>query len=123
MSINHSAEYMVLWKSHKRAEWEAVRLKKEADALRQQAGQPSARPGQAPGSRATALVEAPAETREDLEVVAQQLEEESRRKGELCSEIGAELDRVAAALTAAQRKDAEKVLKQWESAELEGMRG
>jgi hypothetical protein len=68
-------------------------------------------------------MEIPAETQEDLEVVAQQLDEESRRKWELCSEIGAELDRVAAALTPAQRKDAEKVLKQWESAELEGTPG
>ena len=69
MNINRSAEYIALWKSHKRAEWEAVQLKDE---------------------------------------------QESRRKQRLCSEIGAELERVAEALTPDQRKNAEKVLKQWE---------
>jgi hypothetical protein len=69
LNINRSAEYIALSKSHKRAEWEAVRLEDER---------------------------------------------ESRRKWELCSEISAELERVAAALTPDQRKNAEKVLKQWE---------
>jgi hypothetical protein len=69
LNINRSAEYMALWKSHKRAEWEAVQLKDER---------------------------------------------ESRRKWELHSEIGVELGRVAAALTPDQRKNAEKMLKQWE---------
>jgi hypothetical protein len=69
LNINRSAEYIALWKSHKRAEWEAVQLKDE---------------------------------------------QESRRKQRLCSEIGAELERVAAALTPGQRKNAEKMLKQWE---------
>jgi hypothetical protein len=69
LNINRSAEYIALWKSHKRAEWEAVQLKDE---------------------------------------------QESRRKQRLCSEIGAELERVAEALTPDQRKNAEKVLKQWE---------
>jgi hypothetical protein len=69
LNINRSAEYIALWKSHKRAEWEAVRAKDEP---------------------------------------------ESRRKWELYSEIGAEVERVAAALTPDQRKNAEKMLKQWE---------
>jgi hypothetical protein len=73
LSINRSAEYIVLWKSHKRAEWEAGQLKDE---------------------------------------------QESRRKQQLCSEIGAELERVAAALTPDQRKNAEKVLKQWEQEQI-----
>lgn len=76
MNINRSAEYMVLWKTRKRAEWEAVQLKDE---------------------------------------------QESRRKQQLCSEIGAELGRVAAALTPDQRKNAEKVLKQWEREALENL--
>jgi hypothetical protein len=69
LNINRSADYIALWKSRKRAEWEAVQLKDER---------------------------------------------ESRRKWELHSEIGAELERVAAALTPDQRKNAEKMLKQWE---------
>ena len=36
MSINRTAEYVVLWKSHKRAEWVAVGLDKQAAALRRQ---------------------------------------------------------------------------------------
>lgn len=36
MSINRTAEYVVLWKSHKRAEWAAVGLDNQAAALRQQ---------------------------------------------------------------------------------------
>lgn len=76
MNINHSAEYIALWKSHKRTEWEAVRLRHEA-------------------------------------------QQGSQRMWELCSEIGAELERVAAALTPGQRKTAEKMLKQWEREETE----
>ena len=36
MSINRTAEYVVLWKSHKRAEWAAVGLDNQAAARRQQ---------------------------------------------------------------------------------------
>ena len=48
------------------------------------------------------------------------LEQESHRMWKLHSEIGSELAQAAALLTVAQRKSAEKVLKQWEktSAEL-----
>ena len=47
------------------------------------------------------------------------LEQESRRMWKLHSEIGSELAQAAALLTVAQRKSAEKVLKQWEKTSAE----
>jgi hypothetical protein len=81
MNLNHSAEYVALWKSRKRAQWEAARLSQEANSLHQQ------------------------------------LQQKSQQMWQLSSELGAELERVAATLTPGQRKTAEKMLKQWEQEE------
>ena len=142
MSINRTAEYMVLWKSHKRAEWAAVGLDNQAEALRQRLGRddvaprpaatPSASTGKyqsaAEGAAAVAVMQraaaapadsidstagVPAEISDELE----RLEIEGRRMWELHTEIGAELSQVAKLLTVAQSKSAQKVLQQWEETE------
>ncbi len=149
MSINRTAEYMVLWKSHKRAEWAAVRLDRQAAALRQRLGRnpwgekddrplPSSQPtASKPGNKsaekgavtpargqrtvpAPTVLTAPAAPADGGEEATfdelKWLETESRRMGQLCAEIGSELARATALLTVAQRKSAEKMLKEWEEA-------
>lgn len=161
MSINRTVEYVVLWKSHKRAEWAAVGLDNQVAAMQRRLGR-----GNAPVRPPTA--EHPAEHRKEYHQERRQvavadradradieptrtaaasfsdpdfsgepgrpaqlealgnieqlelLEQENHRMWKLHSEIGSELAQAAALLTVAQRKSAEKVLKQWEktSAEL-----
>lgn len=136
LHINRTADYVVLWKSHKRAEWAAVGLDHQAAELRQQltGGDPrnftpaavmASPPGTASGI-AVAVAERPAveiaaalpapadltaadETVAELEI----LESESRRMWQLHAELGAELSQTAGLLTAAQRQAAEKALQQW----------
>ena len=166
MSINRTVEYVVLWKSHKRAEWAAVGLDNQVATMQRRLGRENA-PVRPPTEEYQA--EYPAEHQEEyreeyqeerrtvavayradieptrtaaasfsdpdfsgepgrpeqleaLENIEQLelLEQESHRMGKLHSEIGSELAQAAALLTVAQRKSAEKVLKQWEktSAEL-----
>ncbi len=148
MSVNRTAEYVVLWKSHKRAEWAAVGLDNQAEALRQRLGRnqgqnaantrrpatPAAstkgsEPADARAVRAVAGAQrasvAPAAVSRApgvLEGIAiadelESLETESCRTWQLYAELGSELAQVAALLTVAQRKSAEKVLKQWEESE------
>jgi hypothetical protein len=114
VNINHSPEYIALWKSHKRAEWEAVELAQQCEQLRQQVEEAETQapvlavagaPGVATGASGIAAQERGA--------LAQQLERELRRKWELHAEIGADLERVSESLTPAQRRNAEKVLQQW----------
>lgn len=158
MSVNRTAEYVVLWKSHKRAEWAAVGLDSQAEALRQRLGRSpgrkaanirrygtpaaSTRDGKPADAGAVRAVETAAAGAQRAainpatdapaagvvapgvaaEVVAEiaiadqleSLETESCRTWQLYAEIGSELAQVAALLTVAQRKSAEKVLKQWE---------
>lgn len=137
LHINRTADYVVLWKSHKRAEWAAVGLDHQAAELRQQltGGDPRnftpaaavavTPPGTASGIAAAvaerpaveiyAVLPAPAalaaadETAAELEI----LEAESRRMWQLHAELGAELSQTAGLLTAAQRQAAEKALQQW----------
>ena len=162
MSINRTVEYVVLWKSHKRAEWAAVGLDNQVATMQRRLGREDApvRPPTAEHQeeyREEYREEYPAERRpvavadradieptrtaaapfsdpdfsgepgrpaqlEALENTEQLelLEQESHRMWKLHSEIGSELAQAAALLTVAQRKSAEKVLKQWEktSAEL-----
>ena len=135
LNINRTADYVVLWKSHKRAEWAAVGLDGQAAELRQRLERgvnldlsPAASvapPGPAsntavavlpprevaaanPPVGTAAVIEAPAAAVE-LEL----LEAESRRMWKLHAELGVELSQVARLLTTAQRQSAEKVLQQW----------
>ena len=165
MSINRTVEYVVLWKSHKRAEWAAVGLDNQVAAMQRRLGRENApvRPPTAehpeeyreeyreeyqeerrlvavadradradiePTRTAAASFSDPdfsgepgcpaqLEALEDIEQL-ELLEQESHRMWKLHSEIGSELAQASALLTVAQRKSAEKVLKQWEktSAEL-----
>jgi hypothetical protein len=121
MNINHSAEYIALWKSQKRAEWEAVRLDEAARAMGAATGSvklETAEPGAANpvGVMARVTVQTGANGRDDG-MTARQLEQERDRRWSLCAELKAELDRVAAALTDDQRKNVTKVLKLWEREE------
>ena len=135
LNINRTADYVVLWKSHKRAEWAAVGLAGQAAELRQRleggdnrdfspavappglatntavAVRPSVELAAAgPASQlAAAAVDPEPDTAAELEL----LEAESRRMWQLHAELGAELSQVARLLTAAQRQSAEKVLQQW----------
>ena len=165
MSINRTVEYVVLWKSHKRAEWAAVGLDNQVATMQRRLGRENA-PVRPPTAEHPA--EHPKEYREEYQeerrpvAVADRadradiepartaaapfsdpdfsgepgrpaqlealgnieqlelLEQENHRMWKLHSEIGSELAQAAALLTVAQRKSAEKVLKQWEktSAEL-----
>ena len=166
MSINRTVEYVVLWKSHKRAEWAAVGLDNQVATIQRRLGRENApvRPSTAehqaeyrkeyhqerrqvavadradradidpartaaasfsdpdfsdPGSSGEPGRPAQLEALEDIEQL-ELLEQESHRMWKLHSEIGSELAQASALLTVAQRKSAEKVLKQWEktSAEL-----
>lgn len=139
LHINRTADYVVLWKSHKRAEWAAVGLDHQAAELRQQltGGDPRnftpAAVMAAPPGTATAIPVAVAE-RPAVEIAAagpmpadigdiaaadetaaalEILESESRRMWQLHAELGAELSQTAGLLTAAQRQAAEKALQQW----------
>lgn len=138
LHINRTADYVVLWKSHKRAEWAAVGLDHQAAELRQQLTggdprnfTPAAVMASPPGTATAipvAVAERPAveiaaaaltediadiaaadETAAELEI----LESESRRMWQLHAELGAELSQTAGLLTAAQRQAAEKALQQW----------
>ena len=138
LHINRTADYVVLWKSHKRAEWAAVGLDHQAAELRQQltGGDPRnftpaallASPPETASAIPVAVAERPAveiaaaaltedfadraaaeETAAALEI----LESESRRMWQLHAELGAELSQTAGLLTAAQRQAAEKALQQW----------
>lgn len=140
LHINRTADYVVLWKSHKRAEWAAVGLDHQAAELRQQltGGDPrnfipAAAVAVTPPGTATAIPVAVAE-RPAVEMTAagpmpadiadiaadgetaaelEILEAESRRMWQLHAELGAELSQTAGLLTAAQRQAAEKALQQW----------
>ena len=121
MNINHSPEYIALWKSHKRAEWEAVELKQQCELLRQQVEEEESG-AQTPimtGPVAVAT-EAPGSIAQETRMLVEQLERELRRKWELHSEIGSDLERVSGVLTPAQRKQAERVLEQWERQQAAG---
>ena len=121
MNINHSPEYIALWKSHKRAEWEAVELKQQCELLRQQVEEEESG-AQTPimtGPVAVAT-EAPGSIAQETRMLVEQLERELRRKWELHSEIGSDLERVSVVLTPAQRKQAERVLEQWERQQAAG---
>jgi len=136
LHINRTADYVVLWKSHKRAEWAAVGLDHQAAELRQQltSGDPrnftpaavmAAPPGTAtaipvavaerPAVELAAALPPPAELAAAEETAAELeiLEAESRRMWQLHAELGAELSQTAGLLTAAQRQAAEKALQQW----------
>lgn len=136
LNINRTADYVVLWKSHKRAEWAAVGLDGQAAELRQRlesgvnldlspAAAQLTPPGPATNTAvavlpqrelaaanlpagAAAVMAAP-EAAAELEL----LEAESRRMWKLHAELGVELSQVSRLLTAAQRQSAEKVLQQW----------
>ena len=140
LNINRTADYVVLWKSHKRAEWAAVGLAGQAAELRQRlegnahrdfspAAVAVAPPGLAT-SMGTAVAVRPAvelaaagpvsqlavaeaDSEPDAAAELELLEAESRRMWQLHAELGAELSQVARLLTAAQRQSAEKVLQQW----------
>ncbi len=130
MSINRTAEYVVLWKSHKRAEWAAVGLDHRAAALRQRQQQQTGQRRPHPGPAAAAAGPATATRNHrtvaadpaDVEIAAelQFLEMEGQRMWRLHAEIGAELAQAEILLTHAQRKSAENVLKQWTRAEAGG---
>ena len=139
LNINRTADYVVLWKSHKRAEWAAVGLAGQAAELRQRlegganlefspAVAAATPPGLAASNTAVAvrpaveltaagpvggLAVAEADPEPDAAVALELLEAESRRMWQLHAELGAELSQVARLLTAAQRQSAEKVLQQW----------
>ena len=139
LEINRTADYVVLWKSHRRAERAAAGLARQAAELRgllTAAGLPEmavAAPAAAieslPGKLAAgAAVAAPAPEIGSLPgelaavvegtaadwAEAEFLEAESGRMWELYAELGAELAQVAGLLTAAQRQTAEKVIQEWE---------
>ena len=136
LHINRTADYVVLWKSHKRAEWAAVGLDHQAAELRQQltGGDPrnfipaavlasppetasgiAAAVAERPAVEIAAALPPPAALTADGEVAAELeiLESESRRMWQLHAELGAELSQTAGLLTAAQRQAAEKALQQW----------
>ena len=136
VNINRTADYVVLWKSHKRAEWAAVGLDGQAAELRQRLEHGNSRtfipaaavtPPPAPATGAAAAVAArpavepaaaiplPADPAADSDAAAalELLESESRRMWKLHAELGAELSQIALLLTAAQRQAAEKALQQW----------
>lgn len=139
LHINRTADYVVLWKSHKRAEWAAVGLDHQAAELRQQLTggdarnfTPAAGLAVTPPGLATAIpvavAERPAVERaaaaltedfadlaaaEETAAALEILEAESRRMWQLHAELGAELSQTAGLLTAAQRQAAEKALQQW----------
>ena len=135
VNINRTADYVVLWKSHKRAEWAAVGLDGQAAELRQrlESGAPrtfipaaAVTPPPAPATGAAVAVAArpavelaagplPAALAADDNAAAELeiLESESRRMWKLHAELGAELSQIALLLTAAQRQAAEKALQQW----------
>ncbi len=72
-------------------------------------------PGCLIGAKAlAAITEGPAMNVQGNRMMIHQLKQESLRKSNFCSEIGAELERMSAPLTSAQRNYAAKVLKQWE---------
>ena len=137
-NINRTADYVVLWKSHKRAEWAAVGLDDQAAELRRrrESGAPqnfipaaaavaTPPPGPATGAvvavaarpavEISAAVPLPVDLAADAEAAAELevLESESRRMWKLHAELGAELSQTAVLLTAAQRQAAEKALQQW----------
>lgn len=136
LEINRTADYVVLWKSHRRAERAALGLARQASELRGlltvglpelAVTAPAAAIESVPGVTVGAAVAAPAAAIESLpgELVvdvdgmaaraeAEFLEAESGRMWELYAELGAELAQVAGLLTAAQRQRAEKVIQQWE---------
>ena len=114
MNINHSPEYIALWKGHKRAEWEAVELAQQCEELRQQAEAAEAPvPTLVVNGAPAGATGAPGMAAREQQALAQQLERELRRKWELHAEIGADLERVSESLTPGQRRDADKVLQQW----------
>lgn len=143
LEINRTADYVVLWKSHRRAERAALGLARQAAELRGllTVGLPelAVTAGVAVGAAVAATVPAaPAAVIESLPgelasavpspaaepasvgvavadwAEAEFLEAESGRMWELYAELGAELAQVAGLLTAAQRQRAEKVIQQWE---------
>lgn len=138
LNINRTADYVVLWKSHKRAEWAAVGLDGQAAELRQRlesgvnldlspavaqltpprpvtdtavAVLPPRELAAAAPAVGLAVAAVPAES--DAAAELELLEAESRRMWKLHAELGVELSQVARLLTAAQRQSAEKVLQQW----------
>ena len=125
LEINRTADYVVLWKSHRRAERAALGLARHAAELRGlMAGLPelavtvgvAAVAALAP---AAAIESLPGELAAAVDGVAagaeaEFLEAESGRMWELYAELGAELAQVAGLLTAAQRQTAEKVIQEWE---------
>ena len=138
LNINRTADYVVLWKSHKRAEWAAVGLDGQAAELRQRLASgvnldlsPAAAqlPPPVPATNMAVAVLPPRElaaaapviglamaavtTESDAAAELELLEAESRRMWKLHAELGIELSQVARLLTAAQRQSAEKVLQQW----------
>ena len=138
LNINRTADYVVLWKSHKRAEWAAVGLAGQAAQLRQRlegnahrdfspAVAAVAPPGLATSTAvavrpaveltaagpASGVAAAAVDPGPDADLELELLEAESRRMWQLHAELGAELSQVARLLTAAQRQSAEKVLQQW----------
>ena len=128
LEINRTADYVVLWKSHRRAERAALGLARQAAELRGllTAGLPelAVTAGVAPGAGAlsgAAIESAPGVTvgaavaaRPADWAEAEFLEAESGRMWALYAELGAELAQVAGLLTAAQRQRAEKVIQEWE---------
>ena len=137
LNINRTADYVVLWKSHKRAEWAAVGLDGQAAELRQRLESgvnldlsPAASVAPPPGpatnmavavlpqrevaaAPAIGLTMAAVPALSDAAAELELLEAESRRMWKLHAELGGELSQVARLLTAAQRQSAEKVLQQW----------
>lgn len=137
LNINRTADYVVLWKSHKRAEWAAVGLDGQAAELRQRLESgvnldlsPAAAQRTPPGpatntavavlpprelaaAPAVGLAVAAVPAESDAAAELELLEAESLRMWKLHAELGGELSQVARLLTAAQRQAAEKVLQQW----------
>ena len=133
LEINRTADYVVLWKSHRRAERAALGLARQAAELR---GLLTGLPelavtagvgvgaAVAPAAVGAAVAEPavePAAVGAAVDVdgmaaraEAEFLEAESGRMWELYAELGAELAQVAGLLTAAQRQTAEKVIQEWE---------
>lgn len=127
LEINRTADYVVLWKSHRRAERAALGLARQAAELRRllAASGLAVTAGVAVGAAVAALAPAaaieslPGELAAAVDGVAagaeaEFLEAESGRMWELYAELGAELAQVAGLLTAAQRQTAEKVIQEWE---------
>ena len=134
LEINRTADYVVLWKSHRRAERAAAGLARQAAELRGllTAGLPElavtagvavgvAVAATVPAAPVAAIESLPGELAVAVDVdgmaaraEAEFLEAESGRMWELYAELGAELAQVAGLLTAAQRQTAEKVIQEWE---------